>query len=156
MNKSQLNFVSLLLAISFSSFAQVGIGTDTPDTSAALDINSTTKGLLPPRMKANERDAINNPKQGLIIFCTDCASEQGELQIKLTSGWKNIIGGVVNDPGGNGGTNRSYSVKIVEPTATNTTSAKKATRKVYKKKKTEFTIRRKYLEEPSSKKKEEN
>tara|TARA_B110001450_G_C17625475_1_gene482961 strand:- start:737 stop:1303 length:567 start_codon:yes stop_codon:yes gene_type:complete len=98
MNKLQLIFVSLLLTISFSSFAQVGIGTNTPDASAALDIYSTTRGLLPPRMKAFDRDAINTPKQGLIIFCTDCALEEGELQIKLTSGWKNIIGGNVNDP----------------------------------------------------------
>ena len=98
MNKLQLIFVALPLAISFSSFAQVGIGTDAPHASAALDITSTTRGLLPPRMKASQRDIIYNPEQGLIIFCTDCGLEQGELQIKLTSGWKNIIGGNVNDP----------------------------------------------------------
>ena len=92
MNKLQLIFVSLLLAISFSSFAQVGIGTDTPHASAALDITSTTGGLLPPRMKASQRDVIDTPKQGLIIFCTDCALGEGELQIRHTSGWKNIIG----------------------------------------------------------------
>ena len=50
MSKLQLIFVSLFLAISFSSFSQVGIGTDSPDASAALDITSTTSGFLPPRM----------------------------------------------------------------------------------------------------------
>jgi hypothetical protein len=78
--------------------AQVGIGTTTPDASSALDITSTTKGLLIPRMTAAERDVIPLPTQGLMIFCTDCASGEGELQIKLTSSWKNIIGDDVNDP----------------------------------------------------------
>ena len=50
MSKLQLIFVSLLFAISFSSFSQVGIGTNTPNASAALDITSTTSGFLPPRM----------------------------------------------------------------------------------------------------------
>ena len=81
-----------------STYAQVGIGTTTPDASSALDITSTTKGLLIPRMKAAERDVIPLPTQGLMIFCTDCASGEGELQIKLTSSWKNIIGDDVNDP----------------------------------------------------------
>ena len=34
------------IAASFTSIAQVGIGTVTPDNSAALDIESTTKGFL--------------------------------------------------------------------------------------------------------------
>ena len=81
-----------------TTFAQVGIGTATPDASSALDITSTTKGLLIPRMTAAQRDVIPLPTQGLMIFCTDCASGEGELQIKLTSSWKNIIGDDVNDP----------------------------------------------------------
>ena len=39
-------------------------------------------------MTAAERDAITSATQGLIIFCTDCALGEGELQIKLTSSWK--------------------------------------------------------------------
>jgi hypothetical protein len=49
-------------------------------------------------MTAAQRDAINTPPQGLIIFCTDCASGAGELQIKLSSAWKNLPVGDVNDP----------------------------------------------------------
>lgn len=71
MNKLQLIFVSLFLAISFSSFAQVGIGTATPNTSAALDITSTTKGLLIPRMTAAQRNAISFAVTGLMIYQTD-------------------------------------------------------------------------------------
>jgi hypothetical protein len=48
----------------------VGIGTATPDSSAALDITSSTKGLLIPRMATNERNVITNPATGLLIFNT--------------------------------------------------------------------------------------
>jgi hypothetical protein len=49
----------------------VGIGTKSPDPSALLDLSSTTKGLLLPRMTQGQRDAIKNPAAGLIIFQTD-------------------------------------------------------------------------------------
>ena len=51
--------------------AQVGIGTNTPDATAALEVQATDKGLLPPRMTTAERDAIANPAEGLVIFNTD-------------------------------------------------------------------------------------
>ena len=93
-------FFTLLAAvfISASTFAQVGINTEIPDASSALDITSNTGGLLTPRMTAAQRDAITSPSQGLIIFCTDCASGAGELQIKLSTAWKNLPVGDVNDP----------------------------------------------------------
>ena len=93
------HFFTLLAAvlITATTYAQIGINNENPDASAALDITSTTGGLLVPRMTAAQRDAIT-ATQGLIIFCSDCASGEGELQIKLTSSWKNTIGGDVNDP----------------------------------------------------------
>jgi hypothetical protein len=90
--------VIVLMLFTALSYAQVGINIATPNASAALDITSTTKGLLTPRMTAVQRDAITSPAQGLIIFCTDCASGEGELQVKLTSSWKKMDGGDVNDP----------------------------------------------------------
>ena len=93
-------FVTLLttLMLALNTFGQVGINTETPDSSAALDITSTTGGLLVPRMTQAQRDAISSPTQGLIIFCTNCAQGEGELQIRLTSNWKNLHdGGDVND-----------------------------------------------------------
>jgi hypothetical protein len=50
--------------------AQVSINTDgaDPDGSAMLDIQSTTKGMLVPRMSDVERDAIANPATGLMVF----------------------------------------------------------------------------------------
>ena len=51
--------------------AQIGIGTTTPDASAALDITNSTKGVLIPRMTEAERDAISTPATGLLIYQTD-------------------------------------------------------------------------------------
>jgi len=51
--------------------AQTGIGTTTPDASAKLDISSTTKGLLAPRMTAAQKTAIALPATGLLIYQTD-------------------------------------------------------------------------------------
>ncbi len=50
---------------------QVGIGTIAPDVSAALDVSSTTKGFLPPRMTTAERAAIAAPAEGLLVYQTD-------------------------------------------------------------------------------------
>jgi hypothetical protein len=70
------NIASLLILCLLSgavSYAQVGINTDNsmPDPSAMLDVKSTTKGVLVPRMTIAERDAISNPAKGLMVFCLD-------------------------------------------------------------------------------------
>ena len=49
----------------------VGVGTLDPQSTAALDITSTTKGFLPPRMTQAQRDAISNPANGLLVYQTD-------------------------------------------------------------------------------------
>jgi hypothetical protein len=54
----------------------VGIGVDPPATTAALDVTSTTKGLLAPRMTTVQRVAIASPANGLIVFDTDMKSLQ--------------------------------------------------------------------------------
>ena len=59
------------VVLTASTYAQVGVGTTTPDASSALDITSTTKGLLIPRMTAAQRDAISSPAIGLMIYQTD-------------------------------------------------------------------------------------
>ena len=62
---------SLVLASSLASHAQVGIGTATPAASSILDLTSTTKGLLAPRMTQAERLLITSPANGLIVYQTD-------------------------------------------------------------------------------------
>lgn len=48
----------------------VGIGTTTPDANAILDVQSTTKAFVPPRMTTTQRDAIASPAAGFVIFNT--------------------------------------------------------------------------------------
>ncbi len=55
-----------------ASGGNVGIGNISPAATAALDITSTTKGLLIPRMTTSQRDAITLPATGLQIYNTDC------------------------------------------------------------------------------------
>jgi len=85
---------TLLAAVVFtaSSYAQVGIGTTDPNGSAALDITSTTGGLLPPRMTETNRDEIPSAVAGLLIWCSDCGIS-GQLQVFNGTEWTNLTGG---------------------------------------------------------------
>jgi hypothetical protein len=64
--------IVMLLLDSSLLFSQVAINTDgsASDNSAMLDVKSTTKGMLIPRMTLSDRDDIDNPATGLLIFCT--------------------------------------------------------------------------------------
>lgn len=66
----------LLLFLSYSAIAQVGINASNmpPDASAMLDVSSTTKGLLPPRMTSAQRTAIASPADGLLVFDSNTQS----------------------------------------------------------------------------------
>ncbi|MBW1839900.1 MAG: hypothetical protein JRI49_08180, partial [Deltaproteobacteria bacterium] len=69
---SLLLIVMLLFPVTF--FAQgVAVNTDgtAPDGSAMLDVNSTEKGMLIPRMTATQREGITNPATGLLVYQTD-------------------------------------------------------------------------------------
>jgi hypothetical protein len=61
----------------------VSIGNPTPEASAALEVKSTTKGLLIPRMTTTERNAIAAPVNGLLVF--DITSNS--FWYKVTSSW---------------------------------------------------------------------
>ena len=65
----------LALATSFTCLAQVSIGTPTPHPSAALEINSTTKGFLLPRMTELQMISIDNAIEGLMVYCSDCSKK---------------------------------------------------------------------------------
>jgi hypothetical protein len=98
---------SLVLASSLTSHAQVGIGTATPAASAALDLTSTTKGFLPPRMTAAQQNAITAPAQGLMVYCTNCGTN-GEAQLYNGTSWVNLLGGAATP-----GVGSSYGGGIV-------------------------------------------
>lgn len=86
--KSLLSALSAFFIFSVGLSAQsVGINTQTPDPSAALDVHSTQGGLLVPRMTATQRNSINQPADGLLIFNTT----SGCLEIFFqTIGWRSI------------------------------------------------------------------
>lgn len=60
----------IIILFSYNSYAQVGIGTTSPDTSSILDINSSSKGMLTPRMTTAQRIAIASPANGLLVYDT--------------------------------------------------------------------------------------
>ena len=83
-----------ILAIVYLSNAQVGIGTTEPDASAVLELQSTEKGFLPPRMTTTERNAISNPAEGLTIYNTDTKC----IQFFDIQFWINVCDGVADVP----------------------------------------------------------
>ena len=78
----------IALAITTTTYSQVGIGVSTADInpSAQLDVNSTSKGFLPPRMTTSQRDSITTPASGLVIFNTTTNS----LEYKSSTGWVSL------------------------------------------------------------------
>ena len=65
-------YLILLLMTNIGLFAQKGIGTNNPSESAVLELSSTQKGFLPPRMTQAQMLNIANPVPGLMVYCTDC------------------------------------------------------------------------------------
>jgi hypothetical protein len=68
--------VFILFFYGVNIFAQTGIGTTTPDASAKLEVASTNKGFLPPRVAltaTNSASPITSPATGLLIFNTASA-----------------------------------------------------------------------------------
>lgn len=59
---------SILMAL--SSDGKLGLGTTSPNASALLDVSSTTKGVLLPRMTTTQVNAISSPADGLTVYNT--------------------------------------------------------------------------------------
>jgi len=63
--------IIILVLVTQTNYAQVGIGTVLPNTSSILDVNSTDKGILIPRMTTAQRNLIASPALSLMIFNMD-------------------------------------------------------------------------------------
>jgi hypothetical protein len=115
--------------------AGVGVGTNSPNTSAKLEVASTTQGFLPPRMTTIQRDAITSPAPGLTIYNTSvnclqwwngtiwfdgCGNNSIVGSINCSSATNNGtltsgtaasgVNSVVSYAGGNGGTHNGQTV----------------------------------------------
>jgi predicted heme/steroid binding protein len=78
---------SLTNSLLFDSGSGIGIGTASINASALFQMDSTTKGFLPPRMTAAQRVAISTPAQGLIVYQTDSVIG---LYIYSNSVWRSL------------------------------------------------------------------
>lgn len=82
--------------------AQVGIGTNSPHSSAQLEVRADSKGVLIPRMSASQRNGISSPADGLLVYQTDNTPgfyfyKNGTWERLITS---NDSGGGQGGPGG--------------------------------------------------------
>ena len=105
--KEKIVFIVLLFLSNCNLNAQnIGINNPVPDASAVLDIVSTNKGLLVPRLTSLQRLTIPAPATGLLVFDTSVNSFfyfDGSVWISLLSGvpgWRLT---------GNAGTNSSIN-----------------------------------------------
>ena len=89
--QAQLNDRLSSLTTTTWNYAQVGIGTNTPNSSSILEVKSGSKGFLPPRMSYQQKLAIASPAAGLLIWCRNCGSN-GEMQIYNGTEWTNTNG----------------------------------------------------------------
>lgn len=111
MKKMITSFIATASVLFSFSQNNVGIGTSTPNSSAILDITSTNKGLLIPRMTTAQRTAIATPAKGLMVFDTD----NNSFWYYNGSAWTAITG-----TGGSGSLSLPYSANVT----TNTPSFK--------------------------------
>jgi len=77
----------------------ISIGTISADPSAKVDISSTTKGLLIPRMNTAQRDEITSPADGLLIYnnstnCLDMFNGRGWISFCHGTPTCNSVGGI--------------------------------------------------------------
>src|SRR5258708_7832684 len=114
MRRSVLCLALLACFAPAAAFAQgVGINSSAApaDTSALLDLSSTSKGFLPPRMTAAQRTAIALPAQGLLVYQTDGAAGVWiNAGTPVAPSWKQLIDNT--SPGGSwlaSGSNLYYS-----------------------------------------------
>jgi len=83
---SASNYASRITAMRIESTGSVGIGTTSPNASSLLDITSTTKGVLFPRMTTEQKNNIASPVAGLVVYDTTL----NKLCVRTASAWETI------------------------------------------------------------------
>nr|WP_199159037.1 hypothetical protein [Pedobacter sp. ASV2] len=100
--KKTLYFLLLFSVVKINANAQLAIGTTAPDDSALLELNSGTKGFLPPRVALKSSidvTTIANPATGLLVYNLGTAALKvvGYIYWDGTQ-WKKIDGLVTSNP----------------------------------------------------------
>ena len=91
--KNLILFITISIITIGNNLAQVGISTDSsqPENSAMLDIKSTNKGLLVPRLTQDQIRTITNPVNSLLVFCT--SDDKFYAYLASSSEWKEVLFG---------------------------------------------------------------
>ena len=87
--KKYVTLLWLVLITQFAVSQNIGIGTTTPHPSAMLDVTSTAKGFLTPRLFKSQRDLIASPATGLLIYQTD---NTPGFYFYNGAGWVQLVG----------------------------------------------------------------
>ncbi len=85
--------IGMLMFMTIRTYAQVGVNDDNSaaDPSAGLDVKFTNKGVLMPRLTFDQRNAIQYPAEGLMVYCTNCKQDgTGVISIFQGGLWKNV------------------------------------------------------------------
>jgi hypothetical protein len=98
---------SLVLGGTGADAVSVGVGTTTPNASAVLDLTSTDKGMLVPRMTSAQRTAIAPPATGLLVYDTDTnafwffnGTDWAKISVSYTAGSGiSIVGTTISNTG---------------------------------------------------------
>ena len=111
MNKNTLLILIFIFAGILVKAQGLGINTDgsAPDNSAMLDVKSTLRGFLPPRMTTTQRNAISAPAEGLIIYNTD----EKTLNIFYGTYWGLLIPQVCGNPFIDARDGKTYNTVII-------------------------------------------
>ena len=86
--KGSINLNNALYVDETSASVHIGGGANAPEATAVLEVNSTTKGFLFPRMTSAQRLAIGSPATGLMVYQTD--GREG-VYIFKSFGWVQVI-----------------------------------------------------------------
>ena len=98
-------FCVFLTKTSLTSSAQnIGIGTKLPNSSSAVDITSTSKGLLIPRMTTTAITSITNPAKGLMVYDTSLNQLKVNIGTAAVPNWQTIVANSGWGLSGNSGT----------------------------------------------------
>lgn len=127
--KKTLILLSILTTLAASAQSiEISPNGGTTNASAILDLKSTTKGFLLPRMTNAQMRAIQNPAQGLLAFCTDC-STNGDYYFYKGSAWvalgsttvsvSTTVGAVSDNTNVNGATITNGVLNLAPADATN-------------------------------------
>ena len=78
--------VGAIDAMYFDTSGNVGIGTVAPNANAILDVSSTTKAFMPPRMTTTQKNAISSPTAGMVVY----DSTLSKLAVYTGSAWETV------------------------------------------------------------------